>query len=205
MKEENRAIRQAEIERAAYRVLREKGYAGTSMLSIARQARASNETLYKWYGDKVGLFRALVARNADEVQQHLQAGLSRNEPAIDIVRDLGPKLLKLLTSARAVALNQAAAADPTGELGAALSEAGRETVAPLIREALEKARDDGTLAFERGAEATELYLNLLIGDLQIRRVIGREPEPDADFITRRSRRAFDHFCRLLSPRSGSGS
>ncbi len=45
-----------------------KGYAGASMLAIARQAKASNETLYNWYGDKNGLFRALVVRNAGEVR-----------------------------------------------------------------------------------------------------------------------------------------
>lgn len=198
MRRENRAIRREEIERAAYAELREKGYAGTSMLGIARRARASNETLYRWYGDKRGLFRALVARNAEEVKAHLGAGLADDGPAIETLRGLGPKLLSLLTGARAVALNQAAAADPTGELGAAISEAGRETVAPLIRCTIERARDDGALAFGDADEATELYLDLLIGDLQIRRVIGREPEPDAGAIARRADRAFAHLRRLLS-------
>ncbi|MEQ8740678.1 MAG: helix-turn-helix domain-containing protein, partial [Hoeflea sp.] len=63
MREETRAARQAQIEQAAYEVLEEKGYAATSMLAIAKRARASNETLYNWYGDKTGLFRALVVRN----------------------------------------------------------------------------------------------------------------------------------------------
>ncbi len=44
---------------AALTVLERQGYAGTSMLDIAREARASKETLYAWFGDKKGLFAAL--------------------------------------------------------------------------------------------------------------------------------------------------
>lgn len=199
MKEKNRAIRQRQIAQAAYEVLREKGYAGTSMLAIAKRARASNETLYNWYGDKRGLFRALVIHNADDVRELLAASLAEDRPALETLRHLGPKLLALLTGPRAIALNQAAAADPTGELGATITEFGRETVLPLIRQTLEKTRKSGELSFADTQEAAELYLNLLIGDLQIRRVIGREPEPDADFITKRSERAFSYFCRLCAP------
>ncbi len=199
MKAENRTIRRDQIEQAAYDVLREKGYAGTSMLSIAKRAKASNETLYKWYGDKTGLFRALVARNADEVRTHLEASLDENRSASNTLSDLGPKLILLLTSARAVALNQAAASDPSGELGAAIAEAGRETVAPLIQKTLENAQNEGELSFTNAREATELYLNLLVGDLQIRRVIGREQEPDATYIANRSEKALKYFYRLLSP------
>ena len=57
MREEKKSLRQQQIEDAAYEVLEAKGYDGTSMLGIARQARASNETLYNWYGDKQGLFQ----------------------------------------------------------------------------------------------------------------------------------------------------
>ena len=198
MKDEKKAIRQRQIEEAAYRVLRENGYARTSMLAIAKQAKASNETLYNWYGDKLGLFRALVERNADDVREHVLDGLSEDGPAIDVLRELAPKLLRLLTGAPAISLNQAAAADPTGELGSAISQAGRETVAPLIARALDKARNEGTITFSDAAEAAELYINLLVGDLQIRRVIGQLPEPDSAFVTKRSNQAFDHFCRLLS-------
>lgn len=48
MREEKRSLRQQQIEAAAYEVLEAKGYGGTSMLGIAKQARASNETLYNW-------------------------------------------------------------------------------------------------------------------------------------------------------------
>ncbi len=198
MRKENKAIRQEQIEQAAYALLHDKGFAGTSMLSIAKRSSASNETLYNWYGDKLGLFRALVAHNAEETRSLLETSLAEEKPALDTLRLLGPKLLSLLTGERAITLNRAAAADSSGELGRAISEAGRETVAPLIREVLENARDVGTLSFTDSGIATELYINLLVGDLQIRRVIGQMPEPDAGDIAQRSKSAFTFFCRLMS-------
>lgn len=198
MRDENRAARQEKIEEAAYAVLEAKGYAGTSMLAIARAARASNETLYNWYGDKTGLFKALVVRNAEEVRTLLQEGLDSDASPLELLRALGPRLLALLVSPRAIQLNRAAAADPTGELGAVISERGRETVGPLIGAVMERARQAGALKFDDTGEAVGLYLNLLVGDLQIRRVIGREPPLGQNAIDRRAARAYERFLRLTA-------
>lgn len=198
LREEKRSLRQQQIEAAAYEVLEAKGYGGTSMQGIAKQARASNETLYNWYGDKQGLFRALVTRNAEEVKSHLEAELQTDHDALSILGTLGPKLLKLLTGDRAVALNRAAAADNSGELGATLSKAGREAVFPLLEQVLLRARKVGQLRFKTSGEAVGLYLDLLIGDQQIRRVIGRLPAPSEEFCEARSQRAVSLLRQLLS-------
>lgn len=197
MREEKRSLRQKQIETAAYEVLEAKGYGGTSMLGIAKKARASNETLYNWYGDKQGLFQALVTRNAEEVKGHLEAELQTDNDALSILGTLGPKLLELLTGDRAVALNRAAAADSSGELGATLSWAGREAVLPLLEQVLLRARNEGHLSFEQSGAAVSLYLDLLIGDQQIRRVIGRLPRPSKAFCKERSERALQHLRQLL--------
>ncbi len=197
MRDDKRSLRQQQIEAAAYEVLEVKGYGGTSMQGIARQARASNETLYNWYGDKQGLFRALVTRNAEEVKSHLEAELQSDHDALAILGTLGPKLVELLTGDRAVALNRAAAADNSGELGETLAKAGREAVFPLLEQVLLRARREGHLRFEQAGEAASLYLDLLIGDQQIRRVIGRLRAPTKAFCAERSQRAVRHLCHLL--------
>ena len=83
MRYENRSIRQDQIEQAAYTVLDAKGYGGASMLAIAKAAKASNETLYNWYGDKTGLFAALVRRNAAEVKALLEAQIAAGGDAVE--------------------------------------------------------------------------------------------------------------------------
>ncbi|MCA2014224.1 TetR/AcrR family transcriptional regulator [Cereibacter sphaeroides] len=198
MRDDNRTERQAQIETAAYAVLEEKGYAGASMLAIARRAKASNETLYNWYGDKTGLFHALVRRNAAEVQALLEAQIAEGGDALDALSRVGAVLLSLLTGARAVALNRAAAADATGDLGRAIASEGRERIAPMIAAVLEQARAAGQLSYADGGEALGLYLDLLVGDLQIRRVIGRMPEPTAAECEARSDRALAAFRRLCA-------
>ncbi len=197
MRAESRAKRQEEIETAAYELLERNGYAGTSMQGIARLAKASNETLYNWYGDKQGLFKALVTRNAAEVKGLLKRELSSERDALIILGLLGPRLLALLLGERAIALNRAAAADASGVLGAALAEAGRDSVLPLLVRVLERARDAGQLSFERSDQAAVLYLNLLVGDLQIRRVIGTARPPTLDFCRDRSESAVSYFQKLL--------
>jgi len=198
MREETRSLRQEQIETAAYEMLEEKGYAGTSMQGIARRARASNETLYSWYGDKLGLFKALVTRNAAEVKSLLESELSAARDGLSILELFGPKLLMLLLGDRAIALNRAAAADPSGVLGATLSEAGRESVFPLVVKVLEAARQQGQLSFDQTPPIVGLYFDLLIGDLQIRRVIGRVPAPSPDFCVARSERAIALLRQILT-------
>lgn len=188
MRDSARSKRQEEIEQAAYALLASKGYAGTSMLSIATEAKASNETLYRWYGDKQGLFKAMVARNAETVRLLLESELESGRAPLKTLQALGPKLLRLVTGSRAVALNRAAAADPSGELGAALSAAGRDTVVPLIARLFQQARNAGGFPGLSAKDAAELYISLLIGDLQIRRVIGTLPElTDAEIRHRATR------------------
>ena len=63
MKPDRKEKRAREIEAAAYALLEAKGFEGLSMQSVAKMAKASNETLYRWYGDKIGLFEARSSRN----------------------------------------------------------------------------------------------------------------------------------------------
>lgn len=197
MRDENRSIRQDQIEQAAYAVLDAKGFGGTSMLAIAKAAKASNETLYNWYGDKTGLFAALVRRNAAEVKALLEDQIAAGGDAVDTLARVGPLLLRLVTSDRAVALNRAAAADPTGELGRVLAAEGRETVAPLIARVIAQGREQGRFAFDDLAMACETWLGLLIGDIQIRRVVGRMPQPAPEALAARADAALRNFLCLF--------
>ena len=200
MKSERKDQRSLQIEAAAYALLEEKGYRGMSMLAVARRARASNETLYRWYGDKVGLVSAMIARNASEAKELLESAIKSDDDPWVTLTSLGPVLLRLLTGEPAITLNRAAAADPTGELGDALSKTGRGVVAPLIMDVMKQLHARNRLS--RPPEvALGLYLSLLVGDLQIRRVIGALPEPGSAEISNRAKQAVEDFRKLTDPQS----
>ncbi len=199
MKEQNRAARKCAIERAAFELLEENGFAGTSMLSIAKRAKASNETLYRWYGDKQGLYRSLIEANAEKVRKTLKQGINGDQP-LETLDTFGRELLAMLTSDEAIALNRAAAADVTNTLGQDLAKLGRGSVVPLLQEIFETARAQGRIAYNDVDEAVSLYLGLLIGDLQVRRITGTVAAPSKDQIKRQASRALSAITRLLDPR-----
>jgi AcrR family transcriptional regulator len=196
MRESAQIERRRLIEEAAYELIDEKGYDNISMLAIAKRAKASNETLYRWYGDKKGLFQAMVIRNADEVYASLVEDLDRQRDPMQILEDISLKLLRLLTSDRAIALNRAAAADASGELGIALSKVGRERVLPLISKVLDQIKDQGTFSDLSLDEVTRLYMSLLIGDLQIRRAIGVMSVPNEAELKTKTRKALDYLLKF---------
>lgn len=200
MRVEAREQRKQAIEAAAIELLIDAGYDGLSMLAVAKRARASNETLYRWYTDKTGLFTALVARNALMIRDHLEASAAGSPSPVRALQRFGPHLLTVLSGPAAIALNRAAAADPTGHLGAALAAAGRDAVLPVLRPLVEAAQAKGFLAAYALEEAIELYLSLLIGDLQIRLVTRAHPPLSDEDIRTRARVAWSRLERLSDRR-----
>lgn len=188
MRDEARTQRKAQIEAAAYTLLAEKGFQNMSMLAVAKAAKASNETLYRWYGDKTGLFQALIESNADRVADRLKEQLGGATDPSDALTELGPLLLGMLLSDRAVALNQAAASDATGALGKVLAEQGRGKVFPLIVSLFEHLCERRILVGDAG-ELASLYIDLLVGDLQIRRATGALDALPEDALVDRAHKA----------------
>ncbi|SHH84175.1 TetR/AcrR family transcriptional regulator [Marivita hallyeonensis] len=188
MRDEAKALRRAQIEAAAYDILAEKGFQNMSMLAVAKAAKASNETLYRWYGDKLGLFTALIDSNAEEVAKRLRHQIQASDIQESALSDIGRVLLTMLLGDRAIALNRAAAADATGTLGKTLAEAGRGRVFPLMVDLFSLLRDAYGWT-EDPADLASLYVDLLVGDLQIRRATGALGPVSPEVIAERARRA----------------
>lgn len=199
MRDDKKTARMREIEAHAYVLFLEAGFEGTSMLAVAKRARASNETLYRWYGDKNGLFESMVRANADQVRAALTQAIEDGITAIDSLFAVAKALLAMLLSDRAIALNRAAASDSTGALGRILAETGRETVLPLIREVLQSAVRDGILATSKDTDIGTLFVTLLVGDQQIRRVIGALPAPSSGEVARQAEVALERLQTLCPP------
>ncbi len=201
MRQENQQKRRDQIETAAYELLSEKGYKSTSMLAIARRAGASNETLYRWYGNKQALVSAMVDKNAHAAAQLVATFREKGLTPMQTIAELGPVLLRIVTGEKAISLNRAAAGDvhETGTLGSLIAAGGKATIMPLLAEVFEAAMADGTLAPGNAEEAAEIYIALLIGDLQIERVIGVRAPLSDDAVESRAGRAYRLISRLYVP------
>ena len=85
-----------------------------------------------------------------------------------------------------------------------IAEAGRDTIAPLLRNLLLRARQAGEIDFDTPEDVVETYFHLLIGDLQIRRVIGALDALTEPEIQSRSDRAYHKFLALYGPEGEGG-
>ena len=201
MKPASREKRRDEILETAVDVLVERGYRDTSMLEIAKRAGASKETLYNWFSDKPGLFEAVIRRNAETVQQVLAQHLEDDAPVEIVLADFGRALLELLLGDPAVAINRAAVSEAQSDprLAEILIESGRESTLPVFVEYLRLQSRQGVVRIAVPSRAAEDFLGLLIGDMQIRRLLGILAQPSNAQIRIRAARAAKNFLRLYAP------
>jgi len=199
MRPERQEKKRAQIREAAEALLMEKGYRATSMLQIARRATASNETLYRWYGGKQGLFREMVLENAQKVGAILEEALAGGSDPVETLRRAAPVLLAMVAGESAVALNRAAVADvhETGTLGPTIASAGREAVVPLLARLMDEAMARGEIEKGDPQEVAEVFVSLLIGDTQIRRATEAMGEPGEREVAERAEKAIGYFLRLF--------
>ena len=196
----DRRLRQQEILTAAQQLLGEKGYKKTSMLDIARRAGASKETLYAWFGDKQGLFSALIDHNGEALRTTLTEAITKgvDEDPMSVLVAFAESLLHLLTGERSVALNRAAISEASQDtsLSYTLVAHGRDALLPLLADRLTTMAQAGTLTLTDPMDAAEIYLGLVLTDLPVRRLLGVSVSPDEMEIKFRAYRGVEHFMRL---------
>lgn len=198
---EKQAERRAQIEAAAFEVLEAVGYKKASMLQIARKAKASNETLYAWYGNKQGLFSSLISANAQVIEGALKDAV-QGDAGLDVALfEMGKLLLQFTATEKAIIINRAAVADvcETGLLAAAIEEHARRVMLRLIEALLSRLETSGRFRFDEGVgSAAQDFVRLLIGELQLQQALGALAALGADEIEQRAQRACDLFDRLYS-------
>ena len=178
---------------AAFMELLEQGADGVTMLSIARRAGASKETLYSWFGNRDGLLSAMIVSNADATAERIAKALAGEDDPRDTLAAFGAGLLTLLTDPRSLALNRAAMTNPV--LASELLASGRHRVAPIVETYLAAASASGALAVLDPTTAFETFYGLVIRDTQIRVLLG-EPGPIGPAIRRRAEAATEQFFEL---------
>lgn len=180
---------------AAFDELIERGYEKVTMLAIARRAGASKETLYSWFGNREGLFRAMIADNADATSEGVRRALGGDASPVDTLARFGVGLLSLLTDERSVALNRASMVVPA--LAGDLLQNGRHRVGPIVEQYLASLDGRDGLRVDDAASAFETFYGLLIRDSQIRVLLG-EPAPTRRQIEQRADEAARQFISLIS-------
>jgi AcrR family transcriptional regulator len=163
------------------------------MLAIARRSGSSKETLYRWFGDKAGLFRALIEDEGARTVAGLRGSLTGDGDPADVLIEFGVRLLTLLTGDWSLTANRAAMSAP--ELAGFVLAYGRHAVGPEVERYLAGLHAEGALDVSDAREAfTELY-GLVVRDTQIRALLG-ERRPSRRAIRRQAEDGVRAFCAL---------
>ncbi len=168
------------------------------MLEVAQRAAASKETLYAWFGDKLGLFEAVIRRNAGRVRVALNGHLDDDTSVEAALTDFGQSLAAHLLCDNAVAINRAAISEACSgpSLAGSLSKSGREPIHRTFVRYLEHCHERGLLNVEDPNEAVDTFVGLLLGDTQTLRLLGVVDAPCETDIEGRAKRAAQKFVRL---------
>lgn len=181
---------------AAFAEVAERGYESTTMLAVAKRAGASKETLYSWFGNKVGLFTTLIEENGERAAVRIRAALDDDGDPREVLTGFCVGLVTLLTAEQGVALNRAAMTAP--DLATILLASGRHRVGPIVEEYLARLDEQGVIAVDDPADAFTLLYGLAVRDVQIRVLLG-EDQPPQEEIVARATAAVDAFLRLTAP------
>jgi TetR/AcrR family transcriptional repressor of mexJK operon len=163
---DERRRRETEILSAALGVFLRSGYGGSTLDELAAEAQVTKRTLYAYYGDKAGLFTAMVRDLAAEVS--LDAARDR-----DTLETLAARIVSRVHSDELVGLHQLVIAESTRfpELALILHTNGD---ARHISRLAEHIRAERGAAREPLAEP---LFSLLLGEKHRRRLLGIDPAP----------------------------
>jgi len=161
-----RRARESEILATALGVFLRSGYGASTLDELAAAAQVTKRTLYAYYGDKSGLFTAMVRELAAEVS--LDASRDR-----DTLETLAARIVSRVHSDQLVALHQLV-----------IGESRRFPELALILHSNGDARHIARLAehirAERSARAeylAEPLFSLLLGERHRRRLLGIDAAP----------------------------
>ena len=122
---ENTAKRRQILD-GARKVFLEQGFDGASVNDIVRETGVSKGTIYAYFPSKERLFETLVFEDRRDQAERLFDGLDPKRPAIDVLKEMGYRFGRMLTSPGQVAYFRMvlAAAAKFPEAGRAFYEAG---------------------------------------------------------------------------------
>ena len=196
--------RREQILDAATAVFLEHGYAGATIELVVARAGASKATIYSFFGDKEGLFTALI----DERAERILAGFADVEIGTVDVRtalaEIARQYMAVAMSPDAIGLYRLVLAEGPRfpDLVRRLYRVGHDRVAAGVAEALRAWADRGRISADEPDRLATQLLDIVRGDLHLRTVAGLPPDDLAQAIESNIDHGVRTFWRAVGPRGG---
>ncbi len=191
------AIR-ARILDAAFAAFMKQGYAATSTLEIATQARVSKRDLYALFGNKQAMLIECIRARARRFQVPADLPVPRDRDTLArMLAGFGTQLVREITDPAVVAVFRLAIAEAvhSPEVARALDSIGREASRAALRQILAQAQESQLLTGDP-ARLAEQFGGLLWGNLLVSLMLGVVKRPNAREIAARAEDATAAFLQL---------
>ncbi|AGI25401.1 TetR/AcrR family transcriptional regulator [Pseudomonas sp. MT3] len=164
---------------AATEMFLEEGYAGVSVDAIIARIGGSKRTLYAYFGDKDGLFAAIIARLCEEIVNPLRSMDLAHKPLPDALREIAGTFFDVVLSPRTIAIHRLIVAEAPRAPEAARSffEAAPGAAYGCLTEYFRWADAAGLVSPGDAQTRAVLFLDALTGDFQLRCLLGLMETP----------------------------
>lgn len=183
---------------AAFKTFMRRGYAASTTLQIASQARVSKRELYELVGNKQEMLIACIAERAHRLTVPANLPTLHNREILEQVLDsFGSKLLREISHSTVIAVFRLAIGEalPAPEVARALDSIGRENARKSLRKIMAEARAAGLLT-GHPADLAEQFTGLLWGSLLLSLLLGVTRRPSPLEMAKRAREAAAAFLQL---------
>ncbi len=152
----------------------EKGFAGTSMDEVARQAGVSKQTVYSYFSSKEQLFAAAIRQKVEERRLDTALAELQTHTLETDLMTVGAVYADLLYSEGAVAVQRILVSEAAKgpELATIFWESGPLEMRARLVDFLKTWVDQGELEIDDLTQAARLFMLLLKGELHFSLTIG---------------------------------
>lgn len=171
--------RRESLLQSAARVFLESGYEATSIDAIIEVAGGSKRNIYSEFGNKQGLFSAIVTQSADRA---LSALVLEETDAHDLpmaLRSFGRKLMEIYMSPELIGIYRIAVSEANRfpALVKSFYEQGPGRATTRLSEVLENAVVRGDIQAADCKRAADHFVGMIRDNLHLQVVLGLRPAP----------------------------